>query len=86
MHICDRRQVVEFLRGSVSVEGALTEAQMKAFDAEKRRKLRESLGTNRVNRWVNKKLRQWYRDLQLYLIGQNLVPGDRPLWFDGDGR
>ena len=59
---------------------------MKAFDAEKRRKLRESLGTNRVNRWVNKKLRQWYRDLQLYLIGQNLVPGDRPLWFDGDGR
>lgn len=86
MHICDRRQIVEFLRGSVSVEGALTEAQMKAFDAEKRRKLRESLGTNRVNRWVNKKLRQWYRDLQLYLIGQNLVPGDRPLWFDGDGR
>ena len=86
MHICDRSQVAGFLRESISIDGALTEAQLRAFDAEKRRRLRASLGTNRVNRWVNKKLKQWCRDLEVYLIGQKLIPGDRPLWFDGDGK
>lgn len=86
MHICDRSQIVGFLRGNVSVEGAMTESQLKAFDAERRRRLRAALGSNPVNRWINKKLRQWYRDLEVYLVGQHLVPGDRPLWFDGDGK
>lgn len=86
MHICDRSQIVRYLKENVTVAGALTEAQIRAFDAEKRRKLRMALGTNPVNRWVNKKLRQWYRDLEVYLVGQRLIPGDRPLWFDGDGK
>lgn len=86
MHIADRSQIVAFLREHVTVRDRMSEAEIRALDAEKRRKLREGLGRTRWERWVNKKLKQWYRDLEVYLIGQKLIPGDRPLWFDGDGK
>jgi len=86
MHIVDRRQIVDWLKKNVTVVDAMTADEVRTLDAEKRRKLRESLGKNRLERWINKKLKQWYRDLEVYLIGQKLMPGDRPLWFDGDGK
>lgn len=86
MHIADRSQIAAFLRDSVTVRDRMSEDEIRALDAAKRRKLRESLGRNRLERWVNRKLKQWYRDLEVYLIGQKLIPGDRPLWFDGDGK
>jgi len=86
MHIADRRQIVDYLRANVTIVDAMSEAEIRALDAEKRWQLRKRLGRNRLERWVNKKLKQWYRDLEVYLIGQKLMPDDRPLWFDGDGK
>ena len=85
-HVADRRQIADYLRRGVTVVDAMTEAELRAFAAEKRRKYYESLGRNWLERRVNKKLTQWYRDLELYLIGEGLLPGDHATWFFGDGK
>jgi len=86
MHLCDGRMLRAWLTANVTVDGALTPQEMRAFADQKRKAYRQSLGKNPIERWINRKLKNWFVDLDNYLIGQGLLIGDRPLWFDGDGK
>lgn len=86
MHVCDGRMIRSWLAENVSVGDALTPADMRRFADEKRNAYRKSLGGNPVSRWVNRKAKDWYADLEKYLIAQKLVPGPHPVWFDGEGH
>lgn len=86
MHTCEGRQIRDYLRANIEVDGALTPEEMQAFARSKRRAFKDSMGRNVVDRWINRKLKSWFFDLENYLVRQRLMPGDRPLWFDGDGK
>ena len=86
MHVCNMDMIRDYLRKNVAMVNGESEAERKAFEWARRKALRDSLGKNRFDRWLNRKLKNWYRDLEVYLEGQHLVPGDRPLWVDGDGK
>ena len=86
MHLCRNGQIRDCLRTLAHVPDVRTPEQKAAFAAFKRDEMRSSLGKGWLERKVNKKLRQLFRDLESYLEGQHILPGDRPLWFDGDGK
>jgi len=86
MHLCDGRMLPAWLEANVTVGDRLTPQDMRRFADQKRKAYRRSLGKNPIERWINRKLKGWYVDLDDYLIGQGLAVGDRPLWFDGDGK
>ncbi len=86
MHVCNMDMIRDYLRKNVAMVNGESEAERKAFADARRKALRDSLGKNRFDRWINRKMKNWFRDLEVYLEGQHLVPGDRPLWFDGDGK
>jgi len=86
MHLCAGHMLRSWLSANVSVADALTPHEMRQFADQKRKAFRQSLGKNPIERWINRKLKNWFVDLDNYLIGQGLAIGDRPLWFDGDGK
>ncbi len=86
MHVCNIDMIRDYLFKNVSFVNAQSATERKKFRDAQRKALRDSLGKNRLDRWINRKLKNWYRDLEVYLEGQHLVPGDRPLMFDGDGK
>lgn len=85
-HVADRAQFSSYLRQNITVSDAMTDKELHSLAAEKRRKYYKSLGNNWLERRINKKLTQWYRDLELYLIGEGLIPCDHATWFFGDGK
>lgn len=85
-HVVNREQLVAYLREHVTIVNPMTPEEMRAQEKEKKRAYLASLGTTRLSRRIHKKLLQWYRDLEVYLIGQKLMPDDHPTWFDGDGK
>lgn len=85
-HVADRRQLTEYLRNAAAVPHPVTEEESAAFRAVKRREYYASLGRNFAERWLYKKMTQWHRDLEAYLIGEKLLPGDHPTWFAGSGK
>ena len=86
MHLCRNDQVRDCLRTLASLTNGESVEERAKFEKEKRAELKRTLGKSRFEQWVNKKLRQWFRDLEAYLETQKIMPGDRPLWFDGDGK
>lgn len=86
MHLCRHDQVRACVRSLASLANRESDEARAEFAAAKRRELKRVLGKSRFEQWMNKKLRQWFRDLECYLEKQRLIPGDRPLWFDGDGK
>ena len=86
MHLCRNDQVRDCMRNLVSLVNAEPAEVRAKFAFEKRNELQRALGKSRFEQWVNKKLRQWFRDIEAYLETQKIMPGDRPLWFDGDGK
>lgn len=86
MHVCDMTMPREYLRSVAKVADAESAEDRKRFADAKRRELRRSLGRNAFDRWLNRKLKKVFRDLEAYLERQHLIPGDRPLWFDGSGK
>ena len=86
MHLCHNEQIRDCLRSLASVPDTRTDEQKAAFATFKRDEMKNALGKNWLQRKVNKKLRQLFRDLESYLESQHIIPGDRPLWFDGDGK
>ena len=82
MHTVDRSEIVKFMRGNFTVAGHDIAAEKARYEAEQKRLRRKHWGKGRAEQWVNRKLFKTYRRLQDYLIGQNLLPGDRPCWFE----
>lgn len=86
MHLCRNDQVRDCVRNLVSLGNGESAESRAKFAMEKRNEIRRALGKSRFEQWINKKLRQWFRDVEAYLETQRIMPGDRPLWFDGDGK
>ena len=89
MHLCRSDQLRECLRAFVSVPDIRTDAEKAEFDAYRRRRHAEMQAGNaqtRLGRWLNKRAARLFRDIEAYLERQKLLPADRPLWFDGDGK
>ena len=82
MHTVDRSEIVRFMHENFTVAGHDIAAEKARYEAEQKRLRKKHWGRGRVEQWVNRKLFKTYRRLQDYLIGQRLIPGDRPCWFD----
>ncbi len=82
MHTVDRSRLVPFFQEHLTVAGHDIAAEKAQYDAEQKRLRRNYWGNGACERWINRKLFRVYRRLQDYLIGQCLLPGDRPCWFE----
>ena len=82
MHTVDRSDIVRFIHENFTVAGHDIVGEKARREAEEKRKRKGHWGKGRIERWVNRKLFKTYRRLQDYLIGQRLIPGDRPCWFE----
>lgn len=81
MHVCDQRGLLAYLRAHVTVPSPVPEQEIRAFEARKKAAAFKALGRSWLARKVNHKLRKAYRDLELYLRGQGIIPDEHPLWF-----
>jgi len=86
MHTVDRSQLVAFLRDRFTVAGHDGAAEKARYEAEQKKLRQEHWGKGRFERQMNRRLFKTYRFLQDYLIGQRLLPGDRPCWFEKEDR
>ena len=82
MHTVDRSEIVRFIHENYTVSGHDIVGEKARYEAEQKRLRKSYWGKGRVERWINRKLFKAYRRLQDYLITQNLIPGDRPCWFE----
>ena len=82
MHTVDRSQIVPFIHERFTVSGHDIAAEKAQLDAAEKRRRKSHWGKGRCEQWINRKLFKTYRRLQDYLIGQKLLPGDRPCWFE----
>jgi len=82
MHTVDRSEIVKFIRENFTVAGHDIVGEKARYEAEQKRLRKKHWGKGRCEQWINRKLFKTYRRLQDYLIGQNILPGDRPCWFD----
>ena len=82
MHTVDRAEIVRFIHENFTVAGHDIAAEKAAYEAEQKRLRKGHWGKGLVERWINRKMFKAYRRLQDYLIGQRLLPGDRPCWFE----
>ena len=83
MHTVDRSQLVRYIHENFTIAGHDDIAGEKArYEAEQKKLRKLHWGKGRVEQWINRKLFKTYRRLQDYLIGQKLIPGDRPCWFE----
>ena len=73
---------MEFIRKNFTVAGHDIAAEKAKYEAEQKRLRKKHWGKGRCEQWINRKLFKTYRRLQDYLIGQNVLPGDRPGWFE----
>ena len=85
MHVCDFDQFRRYLQDRVALAGVDGEAARRRFRESQKRGFAARFGGTWFQRRVNRKLCDLFHDVGRYLIGQGLVPGDRPLWFDGTG-
>ena len=86
MHVCNVTMIRDYLRENVSVPDTRTEEERRAFAARKRAERLNRFGGPGLGGLVNRKLHRLYRNIEIYLESQHLVPGDRPLRCDGDGK
>ena len=82
MHTVDRSGIVRFIRENYTVAGHDVAGEKARYEAEQKKLRKLHWGKGRVEQWINRKLFKTYRRLQDYLIGQKLIPGDRPCWFE----
>ena len=83
MHTMDRSQLVMYIHENFTVAGHDDIAGEKArYEAEQKKLRKLHWGKGRVEQWINRKLFKTYRRLQAYLIGQKLIHGARPCWFE----
>ena len=82
MHTVDRSEIVKFIRENFTVAGHDIVGEKLRYEAEQKRLRKKHWGRGWCEQWINRKLFKTYRRLQDYLIGQKLLPGDRPCWFD----
>lgn len=82
MHTVDRTEIVRFIRENFTVAGHDIVGEKARYEAEQKRRRKAHWGKGRCSQWVNRKLFKAYRRLQDYLVGQKLLPGDRPCWFE----
>ena len=82
MHTVDRAEIVKFIHENFTVAGHDIVAEKAKFEAEQKRRRKKHWGKGRCEQWINRKLFKTYRRLQDYLIGQKILPGDRPCWFE----
>lgn len=86
MHVCRHDQVRSCVRAYGRVPDRRTAEEKAAFAAARQKAKSAMFGKGRFARWLNKRLLRWFRNLEAYLETQKIMPGDRPLWFDGDGK
>ena len=87
MHTCKMEVIQKCLAGIARVEDLRTEAEKSKFAEFKRRERLAGLGGgSKFRQKLNKRLLRWFRNMEEYLESQHIMPGDRPLWFYGDGK
>ena len=87
MHLCRNDQLRACLRTLAHVEDRRTPEEKAKFAELKRNERKALLGNgSRFDMWLNKKMLRLFRNIEAYLESQKIMPADRPLWFDGDGK
>lgn len=86
MHTVDRAQLTGFIHENYTVAGHDVAAEKVAYEAAQKKRRQSHWGAGVCERWINRKLFKAYRRLQDYLVGQRLLPGDRPCWFEESDR
>lgn len=84
-HECRREQLGEYVRSVARIKDTRSDDEKRRFEESRRRGYLKLLGSTPYERWRNRKLKRWFRDLELYLQGQGLLPRDRLLEFDAKG-
>ena len=86
MHVCNFGLLKDYLQERIAIVGRDAAEERRKLAVRQRRELASAFGKSRLERWINRRLCGGFHDVCRYLIRQRLVPGDRPLWFDGDGK
>ncbi len=86
MHLTDHAPLVSYLASHCALANPPSPAERKARRRQEREKWLRPFGKNPLVRRFNRKLHEWYCALEDYLIAQHLLPGDKPVWFYGEGK
>ena len=86
MHLTDHAPLVRYIASHCALANPPSPAERKARRRQEREKWLRPFGKNPLARRFNRKLHEWYCALEDYLIAQHLLPGDKPVWFNGEGK
>lgn len=86
MHLTDHAPLVRYLASHCALVNPPSPAERKVRRRQEREKWLLPFGKNPLVRRFNRKLHEWYCALEDYLIAQHLLPGDKPVWFYGEGK
>lgn len=86
MHLTDHAPLIRYLASHCALVNPPSEAERKARRRQEREQWLRPFGKNPLVRRINRKLHEWYCALEDYLVSQHLLPGDKPVWFYGEGK
>lgn len=86
MHTMNRGGIMRFFHESFTLRGHDVAAEKRDRDRKEKLQRQQQWGHGRIERWVNRKLYKTFVRLNRYLVGQRLIPGDRPCWFEESDR
>lgn len=86
MHLTETGMLTQCLAGRCALVKPLTEEEIREVRRREREKWLAPFGRNPVMRRINREIHSWYCRLEDYLISQHLLPGDKDIWFTGEGK
>lgn len=85
MHLTNTAMLTQCLAGRAALTHPPTKAALKEAQRREREKWLKPFGTNPLVRRFNRLMQDWYCKLEDYLVEQHLLPGDKAIWYEGDG-
>lgn len=86
MHMTDNGLLARCLAARCSLTHPMTDGERRECRRREREKWLAPYGKNPLARRINRTLHDWYCRLEDYLITQHILPGGRPVWFEGEGK
>lgn len=86
MHTVSRGGIMRFFHENFTLRGHDVAAEKRERDRKEKLERQKQWGKGRIERWVNRKLFKTLMRLKDYLVAQELIPGDRPCWFEESDR
>lgn len=86
MHTVSRGGIMRFFHENFTLRGHDIAAEKRERDRKEKLQRQRQWGEGRIERWVNRKLFKTFMRMKEYLVGQKLIPGDRPCWFEESDR